>query len=75
MAGFIESSTANGSSRLKKNQPERIVERFPGSPSDSEPSEQTARLENAYMGDIVALTQKAVDPSDNVYLGEPQVRC
>jgi hypothetical protein len=70
-----KSSTAKGSNRLKKNQAERIAERFPRSHSDSEPSEQTARLENAYMGDIVALTRKAVDPSDNVYLGELQVRC
>jgi hypothetical protein len=70
-----KSSTAKGSNQRKKNRGERIAERSPLSHSDSEPSEQNARLENAYMGDVVALTRKAVDPSDNVYLGELQVRC
>jgi hypothetical protein len=67
-------SIGKGSNRREKNQAERNAERFQLSNSDSEPSEQTARLENTYMGDVVALTRKAVDPSDNLYLGELQVR-
>lgn len=67
-------SIEKGSNRLEKNQAERISGRSQLSHTDSEPSEQTFRLENTYMGDVVALTRKAVDPSDNLYLGELQVR-
>jgi hypothetical protein len=67
-------SIEKGSNRLEKKQAERSAERFQLPHSDSEPGEQTARLENTYTGDVVALTRKAVDPSDNLYLGELQVR-
>jgi hypothetical protein len=69
-----KNSTAKGSKILDENQAEKHAESLSRSHSELESSEQTARLENTYTGDVVALTRKAEDPSDNVYLGELQVR-